>query len=137
MGNVSADMADAIAVATENGSAYQGPATVYLAACTSLPTKSAAGSEPSTSGTAYARLALTQAGAWESDDEGGLTNHDDWLWDEATGAGWGDIVAIEAWDNATVGVGNRTWSMVLSTPVTIVAGQRLRILAGKASLTVQ
>jgi len=125
--------ADLIADALAHGSAYQGPATVYLALVTTVPTATVAGTEVTLGG--YARKSFAQTG-WTNDGAGGLTNTADIAWDEASADYDDDIVAIEAYDDDGDPAGNRLWYIVLTTAKTIVSGQTPKFLAGDLVLTV-
>lgn len=107
--------ANQIAVAEKNGTAFQGPATVYLALVSDTPTKAVAGTPVVYTGAA--RVAYAASG-WTSDGIGNLVNAgvvtfptptggDDWAW------------YVEAW-SAAVG-GNRFWYEELAEPIHLTA----------------
>ena len=123
--------ADLIASALANGASYQGPATVYLALTTTVPTATVAGTEVTLG--SYARKTFAQTG-WTNDDAGGLTNTADIEFIEATADYDGPVVAIEAYTAASAGT--RLWYIVLTTAKTIVSGQTPKFLAGDLVLTV-
>lgn len=118
---------DAIA----NGTAYQGPATVYLALTTTVPTKTVAGTEVTLG--SYARKTFAQTG-WTNDGAGDLSVTADQAFPEATANYDDDIVAVEAYSAASAG--DRLWWIELTTPKSIVTGQTPKFLAGDLVLTV-
>jgi len=70
--------------------AFTPPATIYVALFTVLPTRSTTGTEVSTSGTAYARVAVTLSAA-----ANGLTDNSATVtWAQATGSGFGTVVGV-------------------------------------------
>lgn len=106
--------ANQIAVAEKNGTAFQGPATIYLGLASDAPTKSVAGTPVVYTG--YAQVVYT-ASDWDSDGIGNLVNHsvvtfptptggDDWAW------------YVEAFDAAG---GNRLWFEELEIPLHLTA----------------
>lgn len=122
--------ANLVAKAQCHGSAYQGPATVYLALVTDTPSKTVAGTEVTLGG--YARAAFNQSTGFTDDDAGGLENTADIEYPEATADYDADVVAVEAYDDASAG--NRLWFIVLATPKTVVSGQTPKFLAGDLTL---
>jgi len=64
--------ANLIAKAIANGSAYQGPATIYLALVTDTPSASVAGTEVTDA--SYARVSVDIT-AWDDDDAGTLSSN--------------------------------------------------------------
>jgi hypothetical protein len=110
--------ANLIAKAAAHGSAYQGPATIYLALVTTTPSATVPGTEVDDDD--YVRVALTQATDWDDDDAGTLTNNLVIDWAEAHDDFSADVEAIEAYDADTSG--NRLWYQLLSAPVTYLAG---------------
>lgn len=108
--------ANLIAVAAKNGTAFQLPATIYLALVSDTPTKSVAGTPVVYTG--YTRVAYAQSD-FASDGIGNLVNGavvptfpkptggDDWAW------------YFEAW-SAAVG-GNRFWFEELAEPIHLTA----------------
>lgn len=123
--------ADLIADAVANGTAYQGPATVYLALTTTVPTATVPGTEVALG--SYARAAFAQTG-WTNNAAGGLTNTSDIVFPEATAYYGDDVVAVEAYTASTAGT--RLWWIALLTPKTVVIGQTPKFLAGDLVLTV-
>lgn len=123
--------ANLIATALANGTAYQGPATVYLALVTTTPSKTVAGTEVTLGG--YARKTFAQSG-WTNSGTGTLTNTADIEWSEATADYDNRVVAVEAYDQASGG--NRLWYIVLSTPRTVTDGTTPKFLAGDLELQV-
>jgi len=120
-----AEWAHLIADAAANGTAFQGPATVYLSLVITTPSKTVAGTEV-TAGN-YGRKTFAQSG-WTNDGAGSLSNTADVAWLTATVDYDDDILAVEAWSAATNGT--RYWYLILATPKTIVAGQTPKFLAG-------
>lgn len=123
--------ANLIATALANGSAYQGPATVYLALVTTMPTATVAGTEVTLG--SYVRKSFAQSG-WTNDGAGGLTNTADIAFVEATADYDDDVVAVEAY--TLVSAGTRLWWIELPTAKTIVNGQTAKFLAGDLELSV-
>jgi len=124
--------ANLIAKATKNGTAYQGPATVYLALVITTPTKATPGTEQS--GGAYARYEFDQTTDWTDDNEGNLSNTANVEYPLVTLDYDDDIVAVEAYDDPTAG--ERLWFIVLSAPRAFVVGQTPKFLAGDLVLEV-
>ena len=123
-----------IADAVANGTSYQGPATVYLALTTTVPTASAAGTEVTLG--CYARVSFAQSG-WTNDADGTLTNTADIAFPEATANYDAAVVAVEAYDeDGSSPPENRLWWIELTTPKSIVTGQTPKFLAGDLVLTV-
>jgi len=123
--------ADLIASALANGASYQGPATVYLALTTTVPTATVAGTEVTLG--SYARKTFAQTG-WTNDDAGGLTNTADIEFIEATADYDGPVLAVEAYTAASAGT--RLWYIELTTAKTITSGNTAKFLAGDLVLTV-
>lgn len=122
--------ANLVAKAQCHGTAYQGPATVYLALVTTTPSKTVAGTEVTLGG--YERVTFNQSTGFTDDDAGGLENTADIAYAEATADYDDDVVAVEAYDADTAG--NRLWFIVLSTAKTVVSGQTPKFLAGDLTL---
>jgi len=123
--------ADLIAEAAAGGTAYQGPATIYLELVTTAPA-------PDTPGTpsGLGRIAVAQATFWSSDDAGKLTNAEIAAWEAATGD-VGPVTHYERWDAASGG--NMLGYDALSgdeASRTIVTGQIARFPVGALTLTV-
>ncbi|MEN6426096.1 MAG: hypothetical protein ABFE13_12075 [Phycisphaerales bacterium] len=106
-------LANLIAVAAKGGTAYQGPATIYLELVSDTPDADTAGTPIVY--TNYARTAYTQSD-WASDGVGGLSNTTVITF-PAPGGGEDTAVAVEAW-TASSG-GTRLWWEDLTTVVDI------------------
>jgi len=119
--------------ALANGTAYQGPATVFLALTTTVPTAAVVGTEVTLGG--YLRVSFAQSG-WTNNGAGGLTNTADIAFPEATANYDADVVAVQAYDDDGVPVGNDLWWIELTTPKTVLAGQTPKFLAGDLVLSV-
>lgn len=123
--------ADLIAEAAGGGTAYQGPATIYLELVTTTPSAGAPGT-PSGLG----RIAVTQASFWASDDAGKLTSAEIAAWGAAV-SDIGEVTYYERW-SASSG-GNMLGYDVLSGSTadrSIVTGQIARFPVGALTLTV-
>lgn len=116
--------ADLLATAEANGTAYQGPATIYLALMLTESVPATSGTE--VSGDGYARVAFAQTG-WTNNGAGELSNTADISWPEAE-EDWGTAVEVAAFD-ADVS-GNRLWSEPLDEDVIIANGQTFVTDAG-------
>lgn len=121
-----------IAKAIAHGTAYQGPATIYLGLATDTPSATVAGTPPDDA--SYARVEFTQATGWDDDDDGTLSNAAAVTWPAAAADYADDIEAIEAFDAATDG--NRLWYELLDAPVAIVQDQQPQFDAGELVLPV-
>ena len=89
------------------GTAYSQATTLYLGLATATITDTTTGAtvtEPSTSGTAYARKAITNAGGWTISGNQ-ATNAAEIAFATATGS-WGTVTDWFIADNGTVGAGN-------------------------------
>lgn len=113
------------------------PSTYYVALSSTQPANDGTNiTEPSTSGTAYARVTLANnttsfpgASARETAINVDLT------YPEAT-ADWGDELGWFAiMDSATVGAGNMIGWGALGTPITVIAGGIPTFLAGSLVIT--
>jgi len=124
--------ANLIAKAEAHGTAYQGPAIVYLALVTTTPTKTVAGTEVTLG--AYERYGFDQTTDWTDDNAGALTNNLDVEYPLATADYDDDVVAVEAYD-ADVS-GNRLWFIILEEPLTTVTGQTAKFYTGDLVLQV-
>lgn len=123
--------ANLICDAAAHGSAYQGPATIYLALATTTPSATVAGTEVDDED--YERSEFAQSG-WTDDGAGTRTNTAVITWPEAAADFSGDVEAIEAYDAATEG--NRLWYAILSAPVTYYAGEVPTFAAGALSFSI-
>jgi len=124
--------ANLIAKALKNGTAYQGPAEVFLALVTTTPTKTVAGTEVTLG--AYARVSFDQTTDWTDDGAGKLENTADVEYVEATADYDDDVLAVEAYTLVTGGT--RLWFIILESPSAIVAGQVPKFYAGDLVLQV-
>lgn len=118
------DRAAALAVAEANGTAYQGPATIYLALTTTLSTTDTPGTE--VVGDGYARVEFAQTG-WTHDGAGELSNTSDVSWPEAE-EDWGEVLEVVAY-TASSG-GTELWYEPLDDGVIVANGQTFVIDAG-------
>lgn len=121
------------------GIAYTPPSTMYVALFTAMPTYSTAGTEVSTSGTAYARQSILctspGSGGWTGPTGTNLTysNQSNIVYATPT-ATWGTIVGAGLFDASTGG--NLLYFSQLSTPKTVNNGDGApQILAGQLQLT--
>jgi hypothetical protein len=106
--------ANLIAKAIAHGSAYQGPATIYLALVTTTPTASAAGTPVTYTGYARAEVDIS---AWDDDDAGVLDNNAEIAFPDPTAGSDETATYVEAYDAASGG--NRLWFEELVDPVVI------------------
>ena len=94
--------------------AFSPPATVYVALCTSAPTAASAGTEVSTSGTGYAREAVTSSltnwagtqaalSTTVSSGTSGETSNNSAIDFGTATTGWGTVSHWEIYDAATSG----------------------------------
>ena len=120
-----------IADAVANGTAYQGPATVYLALTKTVPTKTVAGTAFTSGG--VGRKTWAQSG-WTNDGTGNLENTAMIEWAAASADFEDEVLAVEAYDAATNG--NRLWWVELSSPKTIVDDMVPTVLTGDLQLAV-
>lgn len=114
-----------IADAAAGGTAYQGPATIYLAMTTTEPSKTVAGTEVVHDD--YDRKTFAQSG-WTNDGAGSLENTANIEYAELSTDYDDEVVAVEAYDAATSG--NRLWYIVLASPRLFVTGETPTFLAG-------
>lgn len=124
--------ANLIAKAIAHGSAYQGPATIYLGLATDLPSATVAGTPPDDA--SYARVAFDQTTKWDDDGAGTLSNNAKITWPTAAADYPEDVEAIEAFDAASAG--NRLWYQPLSAPISYVAGDAPEFGIGELTLPV-
>lgn len=103
--------------------ALTSPTTVYVALYTAAPGESAAGTEVSTSGTAYARQAITFA----APSSGSVTQSGDILFPVAT-SNWGTIVAYAICD--AVSAGNILYYSTVTPNKAINTGDQAKIASG-------
>ena len=107
---------------------YTSPATVYVSLYTSDPTDADSGTEVSTSGTSYARTAVT----FGAPSNGVSTNSADVTFPTAT-ASWGTVTHIGIHDASTAG--NLLFHTPLDTSKTIDSGDIFKITSGNLSVT--
>ena len=107
---------------------YTSPATVYVSLYTSDPTDADSGTEVSTSGTAYARTAVT----FGAPSNGVTTNSADVTFPTAT-ASFGTVTHIGIHDASTSG--NLLFHTPLDTAKTIDSGDIFKIETGNLSVT--
>jgi hypothetical protein len=130
MAEMSNYLENALLNATLNATTYTAPATVYVSLWTSDPTDAGSGTEVSTSGTGYARTAVSFATA--SGTSGNVLNDADVTFPTATGSfgtvGWIGI-------NDAITGGNLLYHTALDTAKTIDSGDIFKISTGNLSVT--
>ena len=107
---------------------YTSPTTVYVSLYTSDPTDADTGTEVSTSGTSYARTAVT----FGAPSNGVSTNSADVTFPTAT-ASWGTVTHIGIHDASSAG--NLLFHTPLDTSKTIDSGDIFKITSGNLSVT--
>jgi hypothetical protein len=130
MAEMSNYLENALLNATLNGTTYTAPATVYVSLWTSNPGDDGSGTEVSTSGTGYARTAVSFATA--SGTSGNVLNDADVTFPTAT-ASWGTVGWIGINDNSTGG--NLLYHTALDTAKAIDSGDIFKIATGNLSVT--
>ena len=128
MAEMSNFLEDALINATLRATTYTSVATVYVSLWTSDPTDAGSGTEVSTSGTGYARTAVT----FGAPSNGVTTNSADVTFPTAT-ASWGVVGWIGINDAATSG--NLLYHSPLDTSKTIDSGDIFKISTGNLSVT--
>jgi hypothetical protein len=128
MAEMSNFLEDALINATLRATTYTSVATVYVSLWTSDPTDAGSGTEVSTSGTGYARTAVT----FGAPSNGVTTNSADVTFPTAT-ASWGVVGWIGINDAATSG--NLLYHSPLDTSKTIDTGDIFKISTGNLSVT--
>jgi hypothetical protein len=128
MAEMSNFLEDALINATLRNTTYTSVATVYVSLWTSDPTDAGSGTEVSTSGTGYARTAVT----FGAPSNGVTTNSADVTFPTAT-ASWGVVGWIGINDNSTGG--NLLYHTALDTAKTIDTGDIFKISSGNLSVT--
>lgn len=103
--------------------------SVSVALYTVAPGESSAGTEVSTSGTAYARQAVG-ASDWGNAADGAITTTADVVFPTAT-ASWGTVVAAAVLDAS----GNVIWYGTLTANKTVDTGDTFKITAGNLTLS--
>jgi hypothetical protein len=119
---------NALINAVLRNTSYTSPATVYVSLYTSDPTDADSGTEVSTSGTGYARTAVT----FGAPSDGVSTNSADVTFPTAT-ASWGTVSHIGIHDASTSG--NLLFHTPLDTSKTIDSGDIFKITTGNLSVT--
>ena len=119
---------NALINAVLRNTSYTSPATVYVSLYTTDPTDADSGTEVSTSGTGYARTAVT----FGAPSNGVSTNSADVTFPTAT-AGWGTVTHIGIHDALTSG--NLLFHTPLDTSKTIDSGDIFKITTGNLSVT--
>ena len=128
MAEMSNFLENALLNATLNATTYTAPATVYVSLWTSDPTDAGSGTEVSTSGTSYARTAVT----FGAPSGGASTNSADVTFPTAT-ASWGTVGWIGINDSSTGP--NLLYHTALDTAKTIDTGDIFKISTGNLSVT--
>jgi len=128
MAEMSNFLEDALINATLRATTYTSPATVYVSLWTSDPTDAGSGTEVSTSGTGYARTAVT----FGAPSNGVTTNSADVTFPTAT-ASWGTVGWIGINDALTSG--NLLYHSPLDTAKAIDTGDIFKISSGNLSVT--
>ena len=119
---------NALINAVLRNTSYTSPTTVYVSLYTSDPTDADTGTEVSTSGTSYARTAVT----FGAPSNGVTTNSADVTFPTAT-ASFGTVTHIGIHDASTGG--NLLFHTPLDTSKTIDSGDIFKITAGNLSVT--
>jgi hypothetical protein len=119
---------NALVNAVLRNTAYTSPTTVYVSLYVSDPTDADSGTEVSTSGTSYARTAVT----FGAPSNGVSTNSADVTFPTAT-ASWGTVTHIGIHDASTAG--NLLFHTPLDTAKTIDSGDIFKISTGNLSVT--
>jgi hypothetical protein len=128
MAEMSNFLENALINATLRNTTYTSVATVYVSLWTSDPTDAGSGTEVSTSGTSYARTAVT----FGAPSDGASTNSADVTFPTAT-ASWGTVGWIGINDAATSG--NLLYHTALDTAKAIDSGDIFKISTGNLSVT--
>ena len=119
---------NALLNATLNATTYTAPANIYVSLWTTDPTDAGSGTEVSTSGTGYARTAVT----FGAPSNGVTTNSADVTFPTAT-ASWGTVGWIGI--NDAVSSGNLLYHTALDASKTIASGDIFKISTGNLSVT--
>ncbi len=130
MAEMSNFLENALINATLRATTYTSPATVYVSLWTSNPGDDGSGTEVSTSGTGYARTAVSFATA--SGTSGNVLNDADVTFPTAT-ASWGTVGWIGINDAQTSG--NLLYHTALDTAKAIDSGDIFKIASGNLSVT--
>lgn len=106
------------------------PATQYIGLFTATPTDAGGGTEVSTSGTDYAREAVTNDATGWSRTTNTVTNDNDIEWAEAT-ASYGTVVAVASFDASSAG--NMLWWATKTPSETVGTGSIFAFASGALS----
>jgi hypothetical protein len=128
MSEMSNYLENALINVTLRATSYTAPTTVYVSLWTSNPTDAGSGTEVSTSGTSYARTAVT----FGAPSDGASTNNADVTFPTAT-ASWGTVGWIGINDASTSG--NLLYHTALDTAKAIDSGDIFKIASGNLSVT--
>ena len=116
---------------------YTGASTIYLALFNNTSTNTAANleagtltDETSTSGTAYARTAVTFASA-----SGGSSATNATVTFAAATANWGTITHVAVMDGGTAGSGNVLFWGAVTTSKTIETGDTFQVTSGNLTIS--
>ena len=116
---------------------YTAPGTRYLALFTNTSTNAAANleagtltDEVGTSGTAYARKAVTFAAA-----SGGQSATNATVTFDAATASWGTITHVAVMDGGTAGAGNVLFYGAVTTSKTIDSGDTFQVTSGNLTIS--
>ena len=111
------------------GAAYSAPGTHYLALFTAISDGEAGSvTEVSTSGTAYARVAVSFSTSGDTTSNSGAVEYA-----TATGGGFGTVTHVGVYDASTSG--NLMCYATLTASKTIAAGDVFRVPAGDLDIT--
>ena len=128
MAEMSNYLENALINATLRNTSYTSPTTVYVALYTTDPTDADTGTEVSTSGTAYARTAVT----FGAPSNGVSTNSADVTFPTATGS-FGTVTHVGLRDASTAG--NLLYHSPLDDSKTVGIGDVFKITTGNLSVT--
>jgi len=128
MAEMSNYLENALINATLRNTSYTSVATIYVALYTSDPTDADTGTEVSTSGTAYARTAVT----FGAPSNGVSTNSADVTFPTATGS-FGTVTHVGLRDASTAG--NLLYHSPLDDSKTVGIGDVFKITTGNLSVT--
>jgi hypothetical protein len=128
MSEMSNYLENALINVTLRATSYTAPTTVYVSLWTSDPTDAGSGTEVSTSGTSYARTAVT----FGAPSNGVTTNSAAVEFPQAT-ASWGTVGWIGINDAATSG--NLLYHTILDASKTIDIGDIFKIATSNLSVT--
>ena len=109
------------------GNAYTAPSTLYLSLHTANPDEDASGTEVSTSGTAYARTAVTFTVSGNTATTSAAVEF------ATATANFGTVSHVAVWDASTAG--NMLCYAALASSKTIETGDVFRVPAGDLDIT--